>query len=157
MASWGDLKTSAPEMEERGRELLFRTGAGEGLLTTVAGEALPRTHPVNVGFVGERLLVFVQAGSAKARDLAADGRYALHAHLDPAVPHELLLRGRATPVTDIETRGRAVEAWPFDATAGYALFELGIEHVLFGERKDQDAWPPQYTSWRARPPASATD
>jgi hypothetical protein len=149
MASWEALATSAPEMAQRGRALLFRTGVGEGLFTTVAGAGLPRTHPVNVGIIEGRLLVFVQGGSAKARDLTADGRYALHAHQDPAVPHEFLLRGRAGLVADAGLRGRAASSWPFTAGDDYPLFELDIEHALFGERGDPDAWPPRYTSWHA--------
>jgi dipeptidyl aminopeptidase/acylaminoacyl peptidase len=148
--TWDELERSAPELAERGRALLFRTGTGEGLLTTVTGDGLPRTHPVNIGIVDGRLMVFVQGGSAKARDLVADGRYALHAHQDPAVPHEFLLRGRATPVTDKGTRDRAASVWPFSPGDDYPLFELGIEHALFGERADPDAWPPRYTSWRPR-------
>ncbi|MGH2407791.1 MAG: pyridoxamine 5'-phosphate oxidase family protein [Candidatus Limnocylindrales bacterium] len=136
-------------MAQRGRELLFRSGSGEGLFTTIAGAGLPRTHPVNVGIVDGRLLVFVQGGSAKARDLVADGRYALHAHQDPAVPHEFLLRGRATLVTDKARRARAAASWPFTPGDDYPLFELRIEHALFGERGDADAWPPIYTSWHA--------
>src|SRR5207244_7916384 len=116
----------------------FRSGTGEGFLSTVAGEGLPRTHPVNVGIVDGRLMTFVQAGSSKARDLSADGRYALHAHQDPAVPHEFQVRGRAEIVTDAATRARAVESWPFSANEEYILFELGIEHAVFGERADPE-------------------
>ena len=152
MASWAEFKASAPELAERGRALLFRSGAGDGLLATVAGAGLPRVHPVNVEIVDGRLMVFVQAASSKLRDLEADGRYALHAHVDPAVPHEFLLRGRAREITDGPLRTRAVESWSFAASDGYVLFELGIEHALFGERADADSWPPHYTSWR-RPPA----
>jgi hypothetical protein len=154
MVSWSELEASAPEIAERGHALLFRTGAGEGLLTTVAGAGLPRTHPVNVGIVGGRLLVFVQRGSAKARDLAADGRYALHAHQDPAVPHEFLLRGRARAVESPAAIQAAAAAWPFTADETYALFELPVEHALFGERADPDAWPPRYSAWHAAAPAS---
>lgn len=148
MASWGDLVASAPELASNGRTLLFRTGAGEGLLTTIAGQGLPRTHPVNVGIVDGRLLVFVQTASSKARDLASDGRYALHAHLDPAEPHEFLVRGRARRVTTAEIRARAVEGWPFHPRDDYPLYELDVEHALFGERGGPDDWPPRYTSWR---------
>ena len=155
MASWETLQASAPEMAQRGRALLFRSGVGDALFTTVAGAGLPRTHPVNIGIVEGRLLVFVQGGSAKTRDLLADGRYALHAHQDPAVPHEFLLRGRAVPVTDGGLRTRAMAVWPFTAGDDYPLFELDIEHALFGERGDADAWPPRYTSWHAPEPAAA--
>ena len=149
MASWETFEASAPEMAERGRAVLFRSGAGEGLFTTIAGAGLPRTHPVNIGIVEGQLLIFVQGGSAKARDLAADGRYALHAHQDPAVPHEFLLRGRARLVGDAAQRARAAADWPFTPGDDYPLYEFGIEHALFGERGDPDAWPPIYTSWHA--------
>jgi hypothetical protein len=149
MASWSRLATEAPHLAEVGEGLLNRTGAGEGLLTTIAGEGLPRTHPVNVGIVDGRLLVFVQEKSAKTRELESDGRYALHAHQDPAVPHEFLLRGRAVRVTDADLRARAMAVWPFTPDESYPLFELEIEHALLGERATADDWPPQYTSWRS--------
>ncbi len=149
MTSWSDFEAAAPEIAERGRALLFRSGAGEAFLSTVAGDEPPRTHPVNVGIVDGRLLTFVKVGSPKARDLATDGRYALHAHQDPAVPHEFLVRGRAVPITDEAARTRAAEVWPFTPSPEYGLVELQVEHALFGERGDPDAWPPIYTSWHA--------
>jgi hypothetical protein len=121
------------------------------LLTTVSGPDLPRTHPVNIGVVDGRLLVFVQAGSAKARELATDGRYSLVNHQDPTSPHELLLRGRATVIEDPGVRGQAAEGWSFTPDASYPLFELDIETALLGERDNPDAWPPRYQSWAQRP------
>lgn len=155
MASWSEFAALGRKQAAHGHRLLFRAGAGEGLLTTVAGEGLPRTHPVNVGIVEGRLLVFVQGGSAKHRDLATDGRYALHAHQDPAQPHEFLLRGRASLVTDAGLRARAIASWAFAADDDYPLYELDIEHALAGERADPDAWPPRYISWRASGTAAA--
>ena len=148
MASWNEFQVSAPEMAAGGHEALFRSGSGDGLLTTIAGAGLPRTHPVNVGIVDGRLMTFVQGHSAKARDLLTDGRYALHAHIDPNRPHEFLLRGRGIVVTDATTRAKAVASWPFSPGDSYPLVELDIEHALFGDRADADAWPPVYTSWR---------
>lgn len=148
MASWSEFAASAPEMAASGEEALFRSGSGDGLLTTIAGAGLPRTHPVNVGIVGGRLMTFVQAASAKARDLSTDGRYALHAHIDPERPHEFLLRGRGTVITDATIRAAAAASWPFIPGDSYPLVELDIEHALFGDRADRDAWPPVYTSWR---------
>ncbi len=149
MASGAEFEASAPTLAERGRGLLYRSGAGEGFLSTVAGDDPPRTHPVNVGIVDGRLLTFVQVASAKARDIEADGRYSLHAHQDPAAPHEFLLRGRGLIVNDAEARARAAADWPFTVNDEYLLVELGIQHALFGERGDPDEWPPRYTSWRA--------
>ncbi|MFL5754742.1 MAG: pyridoxamine 5'-phosphate oxidase family protein [Chloroflexota bacterium] len=155
MASWREFEAGAPDVAERGRSLLFRTGAGEGFLTTIRGTGLPRTHPVNVGIVDGRLLTFAQDASAKARDLTSDGRYALHAYQDPAVPHEFLLRGRASVINDPAIRADAAESWPFTPGDAYLLVELGIDHALFGERGDPDAWPPRYTSWRPTSAATA--
>ena len=100
MASWAVLETEAPRIAERGRLLVMRTGEGEGMLTSIAGEGLPRTHPVVVAILEGRLLVFSIDGSPKTRELVTDGRYAFHTHLDPATPHELALRGRARVVIE---------------------------------------------------------
>ena len=148
MTDWNDLVAGAPAVASTGRRLLERTGAGEGLLATVRGEAPPRIHPVNVGIVDGRLLTFVIVGSAKAGDLAADGRYALHAHQDPSVPHEFQVRGRAREVTEPQLRAAAAAGWPFEIDDGYTLYELSIDHAVLGERPSADDWPPVYTSWR---------
>jgi Pyridoxamine 5'-phosphate oxidase len=148
MANWSEFEASAPELAAHRRALLFRSGVGDGLLSTVGGNSPPRIHPVNVAIVDGRLLLFVQPWSAKARDLAEDGRYALHAHQDPQRPSEFLLRGRGSIVSDATIRARAAESWPFTPRDEYLLLELRIDHALFGERPDPDAWPPRYTSWR---------
>ena len=149
MASWEELTDAAPKIAGRGRELLYRSGAGEAMLVTVRGDGLPRIHPINVGIVGDRLVAFI-LDSPKARDLEQDGRYALHAHVDPQAPHELQLRGRAHLVTDATVRANAVAVWPFEADASYRLFELDIESALLGERPTADDWPPVYTRWSSR-------
>ena len=148
MASWAEFEREAPEEAEAGRSTFFRTDAGEGMLATVRNDEPPRMHPVNVGIVDGRLLVFVQAKSGKTRDLLEDGRYALHAMQDPAEPHEFLVRGRARHVTDAALRAKAVADWPFHPGEDYPLFELLIEHALFGKRGSPDDWPPRYESWK---------
>ena len=87
LATWGEFEADAPEVAARGREVIYRTGDGEGLLVTVRGDSPPRVHPVNAGVVGGHLYTFVQAQSGKRRDLEEDGRYAFHAHYDPRAPH----------------------------------------------------------------------
>jgi hypothetical protein len=149
MPTWNDLAAESPAIASAGRRLIERSGIGEGFLATVRGDAPPRIHPVHVRIVGGRLLTFVIVGSAKAADLATDGRYALHAHQDPAVPHEFLVRGRVVPVTDAATRAGAAADWSFEVDDGYALYELSIDHAVYGERASADDWPPVYTSWRA--------
>lgn len=149
MTTWNDLAEASPAIADAGRRLIERSGIGEGLLATVRGDAPPRIHPVHVRIVDGRLLTFVIVGSAKAGDLGADGRYALHAHQDPAVPHEFLVRGHASEVRDAGLRSAAASEWSFEVDDGYTLYELSIDHAVFGERASADDWPPVYTSWRA--------
>jgi hypothetical protein len=149
MVAWSEFADAAPDLAARGRGLFERTGAGQALLASVREDLPPRIHPINVGFVEGRLLAFLIVGSAKVGDLAADGRYALHAHQDPAVPHEFQVRGHAHEVHDRELRTAAAAAWSFEVDDGYRLFEFGVEHAIFGERASADDWPPVYTSWRA--------
>lgn len=149
MVSWSEFAASAPDLARRGRELFERTGTGEALLASVRDDLPPRIHPIHVRVVEGRLLAFLIVGSGKVSDLAADGRYALHAHQDPAVPHEFQVRGRAHEVRDRELRTVAAAAWSFEVDDGYRLFEFGVQHAIFGERASPDDWPPVYTSWRA--------
>lgn len=149
MASWLRFATAAPEMATSGWRLFERRGTGEALIATVQGNLPPRIHPINIAIVDGRLLAFLIVGSRKIADLDADGRYALHAHQDPAEPHEFQVRGRASEVTDPALRAGAASAWSFEVDDGYRLFDFDIEHAVFGERGSADDWPPVYTSWRA--------
>ena len=149
MQSWNVFARAEPEMAEKGRALLYQRGDGEGFLTTVAANGTPRIHPLNVGVQDGRLLVFIQGHSAKARDLAANSHYALHAHQDPATPHEFMVRGEARLVTDAATRQGAAADWFFTVSDEYPLYELLIEHALLGERASADDRPPRYRSWRS--------
>ena len=147
MKSWGDFARAEPQMAEKGRALIYRRGDGEGLFATVAAHGTPRINVLNVGVHDGRLLVFVQGHSAKARDLAANPRYALHAHQDPSRPDEFLVRGQARLVTEPAVRQAAAADWFFTVADDYPLYELLIEHALLGER-GPDEWPPRYRSWR---------
>ena len=150
---WDAFAASAPDLADAGLALLDRTGSGRGLLATVRVDTPPRINPVTLRIVDGRLLVFVIIGSAKDRDLLDDGRYALHAQWDPAVPHEFSVRGHVLEVDDHAVRDAAVAVWPFEADDSYRLYELLVDTALLGERPDADSWPPVYRSWRA--PASA--
>jgi hypothetical protein len=154
MTTWDEFAGAAPELAAMGRRLIERSGTGEALLATVRGDALPRINPVNVAIVEGRLVAFLIVGSAKLGDLAADGRFALHAHQAPAEPHEFLVRGRALEVADPALRSAAAAAWAFEVDDGYRLFDFSIEHAVLGEREGPDAWPPRYSSWRSSGPAT---
>jgi len=145
MASWEEFEAAAPALAEAGRRLLQRGDRDSGVLATVRADLPPRIHPVTVGIVEGRLLVFVLA-SAKRNDLEQDGRFALHTHLDPERPNEFMVRGRASVVTG-PARDRAAAGWAFEVDDGYELFELDVESAVLGERATADDWPPRYTSW----------
>lgn len=150
MATWGEFARAAPAVAGHGHSLLYRTGKGSGLLTTVRGDGLPRLHPITLAIVEDRLVAFIIVTSPKATDLFEDGRYALHSHLDLQQPHEFSVRGRARPIDDPATRAPIAADWPFEADDGYRLFEFLIEHAVAGERPTPRDWPPRYTSWSDR-------
>jgi Pyridoxamine 5'-phosphate oxidase len=149
MESWEAFARAEPDLAARGRELLYQRGDGEAFLTTVAANGTPRIHPLNVGVRDGRLLVFVQAHSAKARDLESNQHYALHAHQDAEHPHEFMVRGQARLVTDPALRAAAAADWFYTVSEAYPLYELLIEHALLGERETASDWPPRYRSWRS--------
>ena len=148
-ASWGELEAAEPDVAARGRALLEARGHGTGLLATVRDGVPPRIHPMSVEIVEGHLLTVVLGGSAKARDIEADGRYALHSHQNEAKPDEFQVRGRARIVPPGEFRDRVVAQWPFEPGPEDHVVELRIEHALLGERPDADAWPPAYRAWHA--------
>ena len=146
MATWGEFTTAIPEMADKGRGLLYRTGGGEALIATVRGAEPPRIHPIAVEVVGAGLFAFI-LGSPKLTDLEEDGRYALHAYPDAARPHEFVVPGRVRPV-DAATRSRLAADWPFSVGSARA-FEFLIDEALLGERDSRADWPPRYSAWRA--------
>lgn len=149
MATWATFEVAAPDMAATGRRLIYRRPVGEAFLATVRGDALPRVHPIYVAILEDRLFAFL-LDSPKAKDLVEDGRFALHAHQDPAAPHEFVVRGRARPVDDESTRRRVGDAWYFDVNdEGHRLFEFDIDHAILGDRPTADDWPPRYASWRS--------
>ncbi len=148
MVIWADLQAELPEVAAAGRALLYQRGDGEALLATVRADAAPRIHPVNVGLVDGALFAFILR-SAKLADLEADGRYALHAHLDPQAPSEFSVRGRAREVTDAALRFSVAGEWPFTVDDTYRLYTFDLEAAALGERHDPAAWPPRYTRWTA--------
>jgi pyridoxamine 5'-phosphate oxidase-like protein len=146
--TWGEFEAAAPDLAAAGRRLIYSRGDGEALLATVRSDGVPRIHPINVGIIGEHLYAFIIASSPKRVDLETDGRYALHAHVDPAAPSEFSLRGRARLVDAEVVRSAVAAQWYFTVDETYRLFELAVAAALHGDRPTADDWPPRYTSWR---------
>jgi hypothetical protein len=147
MATWAEFAGKAPAMAERGRALLYRTGGGEALLATVRDGQPPRIHPIAVEVDDGGLYAFILP-SPKLTDLELDGRYALHAYPDAAVPHEFVLRGRVRRV-DAMRRDALAAKWSW-AVGDAPAFEFLIEEALLGERATRDEWPPKYGTWPER-------
>lgn len=146
MVTWSEFAAAAPEIAATGRRLFVRDGVDQALLATVSGDGPPRIHPIYTAVVDGRLYAFI-LGSAKLRDLDVDGRYALHAHVDPATPSEFLVRGRASRVRDDAIRAAVAAGWWFKVDDTYALFEFSVESALLGIRDSADDWPPRYSRW----------
>lgn len=144
MVTWGEFADDAPAMARHGRRLLERTGRGRALLVTVRGDAPPRVHPISVDVVGGGLYAFILP-SPKLEDLERDGRYALHAHFDPAAPDEFMIRGRVQAVDDT-TRAALAADWSWSVGKASA-FEFLLQDALYGARATDDDWPPRYTTW----------
>lgn len=138
-------------MAEAGERLLRPSGEGVAYLATVRKDGGPRVHPVMPVLAGGRLYVFVVRMSWKYRDLAREGRYALHSAPSPEAGDEFYLTGPAREVDDGSIRA-AVTA----ASGGRlglhdfeALFELGIGRALHTEWENwatAQAWP-SYRKW----------
>lgn len=148
MATWGEFSTAAPELARQGRDRLYRSGHGTALLATVRDGAPPRIHPISVAIVGDQLVAFLILASPKTTDLVEDGRYAMHAHMDLARPHEFSVRGRARSVQDPTARAAVAAGWSFSPDETFGLFEFDIEHAILGDRATADDWPPRYRSWK---------
>ena len=146
LANWADLAAAAPAIASAGAAQLDRA-QGAALLATIRADAPPRIHPVTVAIVGDGLYVFV-LDSAKRRDLAEDGRFALHSHQDQSAPDEFSVRGHARLVPAGDERDSVATGWSFEVDDTYWLFELRLQSAILGER-GADEWPPRYTRWSA--------
>jgi len=149
MATWAELAATAPELAERGRLLFYRTETGEAMLATVHAAEPPRLHPIWIAILDGRLYAFI-GRSPKRTSLGLDGRYALHSHVNPAVPSEFSVRGRATLVAAGSERDAIAAQWYFEPGSEYELFEFDVESAVLGVRDTDDEWPPRYTIWRSR-------
>lgn len=150
MVTWADFTAAAPDLAAEGRRLIYRGDVGEALLATVRDDEPPRIHPIWVAIIDDRLYAFITR-SPKRRDLASDGRYALHTHQDPVIPKEFSVRGRASLVGAGDVRSSVAARWYFEPDDTYELFEFSVESAVLGIRDGPDEWPPRYSSWAQTP------
>src|SRR3954451_23587051 len=126
MASWSDFAAADPSLAAAIRVLLEQYGPGMAYLATVRADGGPRVHPVSPVFTDEGLYCFVVA-SPKRRDLARDGRYALHSFPPEESDDEAFLTGRAIRVPHPVATAPPSEAWRAPPAVDWHLYELQID------------------------------
>src|SRR5688500_1071445 len=109
MATWEVFAAAEPQLAASADRVLLLTPAadapheaGLAYLATIRADGGPRIHPISPVLDGGRLYAFVLRHSPKARDLARDGRYALHSFphpLEEMGSEELYLTGQAALVS----------------------------------------------------------
>jgi hypothetical protein len=156
MASWSDFAAADPSLAAAIRVLLEQYGPGMAYLATVRADGGPRVHPVSPVFTDEGLYCFVVA-SPKRRDLARDGRYALHSFPPEESDDEAYLTGHATRVHDPVVIATLSEAWRASPAVDWHLYELHIERATLRRHGPTGALPlaatptvhPLPRTWRA--------
>lgn len=136
-------------MAASGRRLFYQFGPGLAFLATVGGDGRPRLHPITVALTADELYAFIAPGP-KQRDLARDGRYALHAFLPDEVEEEFMVSGHATAADSPRERQEALEAYHQPAVPDdHRLFRFGVDRALHAAYRFRGDWPPTYTTWGA--------
>jgi hypothetical protein len=129
MASWSDFAAADPSLAAAIRALLEQYGPGMAYLATVRPDGGPRIHPVSPVITDDGLYCFIVA-SPKRRDLARDGRYALHTFPPEESDDEAYLAGHASLVADEAQIGRLAEALHAAPQVDWRLFEFTIDVAM---------------------------
>lgn len=159
MASWSDFAAADPTLAAAVRALFEQYGPGLAYLATVRPDGGPRVHPVSPVITDEGLYCFLVA-SPKRRDLARDGRYALHSYPPEESDDEADLTGRATRVRDPLVIATLSEALRASRDVDWHLYELSIERATLRRHGPGGAIPlaatptvtPMSRTWRAELP-----
>ncbi len=157
MASWVEFESEAPELAQRCRALI--EGFGYMLAGTVRRDGTPRISPVETHFVEGHLVVAMERGTFKARDVLRDPRLVLNAPItDPHEPGaELKLRGLAVPVDAGDLREAAADTIERESgwrpPTDWHIFWIDVEdaaHIAWHEGEmTMDRWRPGHAIERA--------
>lgn len=120
MRTWREFESLEPDLAEPGRALLYQFGVGLGFLATTRGDGAPRVHPICPILAWGGVYAFI-VPSPKQRDLARDGRYAIHSFPSDANEDAFYFSGRARAVDDPELRARLSEQFAHERK------RLGVE------------------------------
>ena len=146
--SWRVFADAAPGLAAFGAERLHDQVA---YLATLKPDGSPRLHPVRPVVTGGHLFVFMETTSPKVRDLARDGRYALHGTATSEQPWDLVefaVEGAAQRLDDRAARATANAGSVFPRDEHFLLFELGVEAAMSTIYRADGR--PHRERWRAR-------
>jgi hypothetical protein len=145
--SWQSLADAAPALAAFGAERLHDQVA---YLATIKADGSPRLHPVRPVVSAGHLFVFMEASSAKIRDLDRDPRYALHGTATSDTPwdlREFVVEGAARHNDDPEGRVTANAGSAFPRDERLVLYELDVASA-FSTTYGADGRPQRHR-WRA--------
>jgi len=158
MASWSAFSVASPGLAARAQGLLYQFGVGLGFLGTVDPLGAPRVHPLCPIVCDGELYLLVVPGP-KCRDLARDGRFAVHSFPCEDNEDAAYLTGRAVVVDDEPARRATVEQQflaeratipiPPESLAEQTLFRLDIERCLVTTTTSHGDPAPRHEVWRA--------
>jgi hypothetical protein len=156
MLTWGEFRSTQPELTEGGRALCSQFGVGLAFLSTIRADGGPRLHPMCPVVVDDHLYAFIMP-SPKRLDLLRDGRYAMHCFPPANNEDAFYITGRAEPRDDPALRDRIARlffqergvAEPPPQAAHDQLFEFFIDSALLTRTTGHGDWNPQHTVWHA--------
>lgn len=145
---WADVAGDDPDLAFAVYRLLTRTR--HHVLATLRADGSPRVSGTEVQFFGADLVAGCMPGSVKERDLARDGRYALHANPGDGTMDEgdAKLSGWAELVRDpvvLDAYAASLEERP---PGPFTLIRFGIAQVVLtrlhpdGDRLVISSWRP---------------
>ncbi|MBE0611776.1 MAG: pyridoxamine 5'-phosphate oxidase [Dehalococcoidia bacterium] len=156
MARWQTLETEAPEIAEAGRALLYQHGPGLAYLATARADRGLRIHPFCPVVTGGGIFGLI-GDSPKRRDLAGDGRFAIHAFSPQDRDDEFMLAGTARRIEDPALIARVSEVYHAAGATSSGdewTFEFDIDRALlslYNPRGVEPQWPPRYLRWQPKP------
>ena len=132
MAAWSDLEREKPEMAEAGkRRLIGDDGVAIGFLATVTADGQSNLAPVCPVFCDDHLYLIAATQTPKARDLANNGQFTLHAFLGDN-DEEFQCSGKAPVVEREDERERVHRAVPFAS--------FGVDDPVFRLELHRAVW-----------------
>jgi hypothetical protein len=143
--TWAEFERGDPELAAFGRERI----AGRIVYqATLRLDGAPRVHPVSPWFAAGLMCVSFRATSPKVREVARDGRYALHSSLpwdDHMGDHgEFLARGW---LEQISPSHPAVNVRPGDTPYDLVHYACSIEEAVSTQYTGAEL--PVYRRWKA--------